>query len=270
MSSSSRDPRRRDHSDRVRRFYDRESGRYESQRYGTADPRVARPYLERLRFILEMFDVRGRQVLDIGCGPGILEPYLLDRSCRVMALDLSARMVEKARLELASHPGRENVAYCVASADSLPFGNAVFDAVACIGVVSYWPELTRGLGEIARVLRPGGTLILQASNRLAPREWEDRLLRKPYHWLRSRITGRDSRDADFPLRTYPPWVVEKHLTVAGLRPLERRHYDFQLPLLATLSPSAAERVAESLLRFSGSRSLGLLATGFLIKAVRDA
>jgi SAM-dependent methyltransferase len=262
------DPDPSGHVNRVRKFYDREAERYVHQRYGGSEPRVSRPYLERLAFIVEMLDVRDVSVLDVGCGPGVLEPHLLDRGCRVHAVDLSSRMLVKAQEAIALRPDRTRVSFLAASAESLPFADAAFDAVACIGVVSYWPDLPRGLKEIARVLRPGGTLLLQASNPLAPAQIEERIVRRPYHWIRGRLTGRDLRDADFPLRTYTPARLEGALRTEGLRPLERRHYDFQPPILGWIARGLADRIAGSLLRFNRSRSLGLFARGFLVKAVR--
>jgi ubiquinone/menaquinone biosynthesis C-methylase UbiE len=268
VSSPTRKRENQEHVDRVRRFYDRESTRYEAQRYGVADPRVSRPYLERLGLIFEMFDLPSGVVLDLGCGPGVLESHLLDRGYRVFATDLSEKMIEKARNAVSDHPRRDDASFFVASAESLPLRDGEFDAVLCIGVLAYWPDPQKTLDEIARVLRRGGILIIQSSSSLAPREWEETLLRRPYLRLRSILSGHDVRDADFPLRTTMPGRLEATLSAVGLDPVARRHYDFQLPLVGRVAPRLSERVAASMLRFSGSRLMGHFGRGFLIKAVR--
>jgi len=251
------------HAERVREFYDRESERYASQRYGTDDPRVARPYLERMSFLKEMLSGPLGRCLDVGCGPGLFEPYLLERSQSVTAADISPRMIEKAREALATHPEAGKLRFLVTSADSLPFDNAEFDTAVCIGVLSYWSDPDRCLGEIARVLRPSGRLVIQGSNALSPWELESRFLRRPYQKLMGSI------DSDFPLRRYVPSRLEARLRRLGLNPVARRHYDFQPPLLRLLSKSLSERVAARLLRYSDSPRAGLFATGFLIDAVRE-
>lgn len=259
----------RTHVQRVRDFYDQESDRYAAQRYGTSDPSVARPYLERLIFLKEMLAGPLGRCLDLGCGPGLFEPYLLERSQSLAAADISPRMIDKAREGLASHPAAGKLSFFVTSADSLPFQSAEFDTVVCIGVLSYWSNPDRCLEEIARVLRPGGRLVIQGSNCLAPLELESRFLRQPYHRLMGSILKREMRDADFPLRRYVPSRFEARLRRHGLSPVARRHYDFQPPLLRLVSKSWADRLATRFLRFSASPRLGLLATGFLIDAVRD-
>jgi hypothetical protein len=111
-------------------------------------------------------------------------------------------------------------------------------------------------------------LIIQSSSSLSPREWEETLLRRPYLRLRSILSGRDVRDADFPLRTMIPGRLEATLAAASLEPVARRHYDFQLPLIGRIAPGFSERLASGLLRFSESRVMGHLGRGFLVKAVR--
>lgn len=47
-----------------------------------------------------------------------------------------------------------------AGVDALPFPDATFDKALCVHVVYFWPDLMRSLGEIARVLKPGGRFAL--------------------------------------------------------------------------------------------------------------
>lgn len=255
--------------DRVREFFDRESGRYVGQRYGTSDPGVARPYFERRSFVVELLEGTGGAALDLGCGPGVLLPALLERCASVAAVDLSPEMLERARAAVADLPGRERVRFAQGSADAIPFADRTFDLVVCIGVISYWPDAGAGLAEIARVLRPGGTLILQASNLLAPREIEERLLRGPYQRIMTRLTGRDLRDtAGLRLRAYRPRRLDALLERFGLIPVDRRFYDFQLPLLRLVSRDLAQRCATSLLRFARTPVLRALGAGYLVRARR--
>ncbi len=259
----------RKHLDDVRRFYDRESRRYATQRYGRDEPAIARPYLERHELVLELLAGVSGRALDLGCGPGILLPPLLERCEEVVAFDLSREMILRARESLVDHPQRQRVFFAVGSADALPFRDSAFDVVTCIGVVSYWPGLERGLREIARVLKPRGIVVLQASNALAPWEIENRLLRGPIQRALTRLAGRDFRDSSFRLKAYAPRRLDRGLERVGLVPTARRFYDFRPPLLRFVSRSLAERFARYMLRFTGSSILGPMGAGYLVRARRE-
>jgi ubiquinone/menaquinone biosynthesis C-methylase UbiE len=256
------------HKEKVREFFDNEAGRYARQRYGDEDPQVARPYLERTELVLEMFDGDGKEVLDIGCGPGVLEPHLLDRGCRVTAIDFSANMIEQARESLKTHPRSANVSFLTGSADELPFPDGSFDAFVCIGVLSYIPDTDRALREIARVIRPSGTGVLQSQNILSLWELEHRFVRVPYHWTVTKLTGHDIRDADFKTRRFVPARVDARLAKAGLVVESFRFYDFYLPFLGRLAPAADAKFSAAMRRHRRSRLLGHLGTGYLVKVRR--
>jgi SAM-dependent methyltransferase len=96
----------------------------------------------------------GQHVLDVGCGPGVLTRELLDRvgAPNVAAVDPSKSLVEAARERL---PG---VDVRLAPAESLPFEDERFDAALAQLVVHFMREPVRGLREMARVTRDGGTV----------------------------------------------------------------------------------------------------------------
>ena len=104
----------------------------------------------------------GARILDAGCGTGLLTLALLRvlrRPAEITAVDLSGRSLQTARRavrKLAARP-RHRVAFVRADALSLPFPEDSFDLVVTSGVLEYLP-LREGLGEMARVLAPGGLL----------------------------------------------------------------------------------------------------------------
>lgn len=91
-------------------------------------------------------------VLDVGSGPGALTDELLRRGATPTAIDPSPSFVAAAR---DRHPGVEVVE---GVAESLPFGDARFDAALAQLVVHFMRDPVQGLGEMARVTRPGGTV----------------------------------------------------------------------------------------------------------------
>ena len=96
-------------------------------------------------------EVRGLRVLDAGCGSGRYLRELGDRGARVIGIDLSAAMLDRAR----ETTGR------IARADfrALPFDEMTIDLVVCGLALGDIAELELALAEIARVLRPGGQVV---------------------------------------------------------------------------------------------------------------
>jgi SAM-dependent methyltransferase len=94
----------------------------------------------------------GMRVLDVGCGPGALASALASRlgAENVFAVDPSEPFAEACRVRV---PG---VAVAVAPAEELPFGDRSFDATLSQLVVNFMANAEAGVGEMARVTRPGG------------------------------------------------------------------------------------------------------------------
>jgi len=94
----------------------------------------------------------GMQALDVGCGPGALTEVLAERlgPASVSAADPSEPFVEACRARV---PGARVE---VASAEALPFADGAFDAALSQLVVNFMDDAEKGVGEMARVTRPGG------------------------------------------------------------------------------------------------------------------
>jgi ArsR family transcriptional regulator len=96
-------------------------------------------------------------VLDVGSGDGAaaatIAPYCRSLTC----IDANPRLIEAAQARLGRH---ENVRAQVADAHELPFADASFDAVLVFHTLTYAERPPRVLAECARVLRPGGRLVV--------------------------------------------------------------------------------------------------------------
>lgn len=101
----------------------------------------------------------GGSVLEVGVGTGLaLRHY--DRRVSVTGVDYSAEMLDKARAKVAAE-GLQNVAALHRmDARLLEFPDESFDHVAAMHVISVVPEPEKVMAEIARVVRPGGSVVL--------------------------------------------------------------------------------------------------------------
>jgi SAM-dependent methyltransferase len=118
-------------------------------------------------------------VLDVATGTGRLPLALFRQSNfggRVVALDLSRRMLHRAAANTAAY--RDRLTLLWQDASRLPFPDAAFDAVTCLEALEFLPDARLTLAEIVRVLRPGGVLL--TSNRIGP----------GVRWLPRRTMGR--------------------------------------------------------------------------------
>ncbi|MGC9348954.1 MAG: class I SAM-dependent methyltransferase [Anaerolineae bacterium] len=96
-------------------------------------------------------------VLDVGCGIGLTPAYLVRRyGARVIGIDLTYRMLERARQEARDRHVEDRVAYCVADAQALPFADGAFDTVMAESVYVFVPDRSRALNEAVRVVEAGG------------------------------------------------------------------------------------------------------------------
>ena len=102
-------------------------------------------------------DLRDRVVLDLGCGKGRVARLALERGAReTVGVDVSEAMLKAAAASLPA----SSVRWVQADGRALPFEAASFDVVICALMMGHVDDLEAALSEIARVLRPGGLLLL--------------------------------------------------------------------------------------------------------------
>ncbi len=125
------------------------------------------------------FEVRGcKRILDAGCGNGRYTKFLLRRAdpdAVITAFDLSLQMLQRARRRLNT----SRVTHVAADLTRLPYADSVFDAVVCGWVLEHLPDPRPGLLELARVMLPGGKLLLMVTEdtftgRMCSRMWHCR------------------------------------------------------------------------------------------------
>jgi arsenite methyltransferase len=105
---------------------------------------------------------KGEAVLDFGCGAGvdtIIAARLTGPSGAVNGIDLVPEMLAKSR-ENACLAGVDNVTFQESSGEQLPFLDGMFDVAISNGVFNLVVDKVKALGEVYRVLKPGGRFLL--------------------------------------------------------------------------------------------------------------
>jgi len=132
------------------------------------------PLVERL-LRSRQFNLRGvGRVLDVGSGAGQVLQHVLkhaDPGVEVTACDLSAAMLRRARRRLKSQRPK----YVAADLARLPFADEAFDCVTCGYVLEHLPDARPGLKEMARVMAPGGRMLLLTTEDNFGGAWTSRM-----------------------------------------------------------------------------------------------
>lgn len=108
----------------------------------------------------ELGDVRGKTVLDFGCGSGANTVLLANRGARVIAVDISESLLRLAGRRLAVNGAPGAAAFIAASAHDLPLPSDSIDVVFGIAILHHL-DLALVSREVHRVLKPGGRAIFQ-------------------------------------------------------------------------------------------------------------
>lgn len=107
----------------------------------------------------------GTSVLEIGCGAGFTAAALAQRGFRVHAIDSVEAMIQQARRYALESGVSELLSVDVGDVYALAFENCSFDLVLALGVIPWLSQPELAMQEMARVIKPGGHVILTADNR---------------------------------------------------------------------------------------------------------
>ncbi|MXV82764.1 class I SAM-dependent methyltransferase [Candidatus Poribacteria bacterium] len=123
-----------------------------------------------------------KRVLDVGCGPGnLLVALSTDTPELLVGVDVDAIFLTAGRSRIGKliEPPSAQPALLRASLPILPFADASFDLVTCFLVMPHVPDDTTALTELARVLKPGGTLAISGHGVGFPLRYLKRFKLKP-------------------------------------------------------------------------------------------
>jgi len=111
---------------------------------------------------------RGETILDAGCGTGVFTLDILSSGARVMGLDVSLPMLQRARQKAGGYP----VQLVLGDIVCLPFPEEVFDKVVSVTALEFIADGEGAVRELFRVAKKGGTIVVATLNSLSP--WASR------------------------------------------------------------------------------------------------
>lgn len=171
----------------------------------------------------------GASILESGCGAGLTTIALARKGYQVTATDSVPKMLEMTR-ELAEYAGvSERVFLEAADINHLQFAGGSFDAAAAIGVLPWLSSLDEPVREMARVLKPGGYLVITIDNLLAlhrlldPRLWP--FIEPAKRALRN-LLGSLGRHKPVRSRTHSIGQLDRAIARAGLQKVSGKTIGF--------------------------------------------
>ena len=167
-------------------------------------------------------DVTDKKILDAGCGKGRLSRDLAKHDAEIVGIDIAYELISSGKQQ------NKDLPFLTASVSQLPFVDECFDGALCVEVIEHVPDTEMAIYELARVLKPGGKLIVIDKNILSldSRYLIPSALVKKWRELNNRWMY--PRDFPFREKWFAPWeisrIMKKYCRQTSIRYLDRFVY----------------------------------------------
>ena len=234
----------------TRAYYDEFSLAYERHRH---DPHGYHALLDGLEIDLTERYGAGRDVLECGCGTGLILERVAKFARTAKGIDLSPGMLEQARAR--------GLDVSEGSVTALPFDDASFDVTCAFKVLAHVPEIGKALAEMSRVTRPHGVILAEFYNPLSLRALAKRLGGP------GKISS-STRESAVYTRMDAPWIIPRILppgvrveAARGVRIVTPAAFVMRVPGLRTVLRKAELALADTPASFFGGFYVAVLRKG---------
>jgi ubiquinone/menaquinone biosynthesis C-methylase UbiE len=234
--------------------------------FDTAAPEYVRErgrqysFLSQKRLVLEMLEGERGRLLDLGCGPAVMEESLVARGFSVWGVDASPAMIEHGRERMAAADLQDRCSLALGDITRLGGADGFYDAVIGMGVLEYLSDYSPALREMHRVLRSGGVAVLTVPNRVSPYHAANRA----FHHLRA-LAGRRPPER-LTVNLSVPWQLDRLLEQHGFRKLESRGCNFMFFPLHEALPRASVALNRALWPLARTPLGPLVGAQYVVKA----
>jgi ubiquinone/menaquinone biosynthesis C-methylase UbiE len=254
-----------DQKKRVREDFDRKAVRWGALYEAPRDFRSYNLFTRR-RTVIEMLEARTGVVLDVGCGTGDFIAAALERSPKVLGIEISSEMARACRARFEKEVGGGRAIFCLGDIEGLCLPDASIGGIICVGVIEYLLHPDAALKEIARVMAPGAYAVITVPNRISPFIVLDNATKsalragsRAYRFLR----GRPRDDGSYMHGYFTPWGLNRRLREVGLVIEGRAYSTFGSYMYGNAVPfSVSFSEALDSLRH---RALGVIGSNYIVR-----
>jgi 2-polyprenyl-6-hydroxyphenyl methylase/3-demethylubiquinone-9 3-methyltransferase len=118
----------------------------------------------RLQYICEQVEIKNLDVLDVGCGGGILAESMAEKSAKVTAIDIAPRVLEVAKLHLLESGQEVDYRQCTVEQLVSQYAER-YDLITCMEMLEHVPDPASVIQALADLVKPGGSVFLSTLNR---------------------------------------------------------------------------------------------------------